>query len=189
MLITVEVSNLPYSTEPNVLQHMRRRHGLGVAEKVLKIIHECSECESHFRKRENLKHHLQKSHKMTVDLIEITCILCQPHQQFPDVQTYSDHNQEHKRKFECQSASCRRKFQTQKAVMDHEKCHDQANGNEFKCHLCDKSFTKKKNLNSHISHHKSKADQELHKKVTENSSNEDSSDSLDDFIRNKNDYK
>lgn len=164
---------------------MRHRHGLGVAEKILKIIHECSECENHFRKRENLKHHLLKSHQINVEFIEITCILCQPHQQYQTIQAYSDHNQEHKRQFECHSTSCRRKFQSKKAAVDHAKCHDPANGNEFKCHLCEKSFTIKKNLNSHISHHKIKADNELNKKVTGNTSNEDSSDSLDYFIKNE----
>ncbi|CAO1417016.1 unnamed protein product [Diamesa serratosioi] len=181
-----EQCDLKFKTKPNVFQHMRRRHSLGVAEQIFKIIHECSECENHFRKRDNLKHHLLKYHQINVEFIEITCILCQPHQQYSTVQAYSDHNQEHKRIFECQSVNCRRKFQSKKAVVDHEKCHDPANGNEFKCHLCEKSFTKKKNLNSHISHHKLKAHNEFNKKVPENSSNEESADSLDDFIKNEN---
>lgn len=106
-----------------------------------------SECDRQFSSRKYLGMHLEKSHSITFQQFETTCLDCL--RVFDNTGDYSSHVKTHSCNFICEL--CKLRFRTEEKLSAHmEKTHKEGEKRPFVCTICDAKFKRVEHLKGHI---------------------------------------
>uniref|UniRef100_A0A182WF22 Uncharacterized protein n=1 Tax=Anopheles minimus TaxID=112268 RepID=A0A182WF22_9DIPT len=132
---TCEICNRGFSYLDSYSAHMRAKHNFGVP-------FECKVCNLKFRHRGGLRNHKNRKHNIASNC---ECSICG--MKFDDKKGLSDHGRVHSNEQPFACKYCPKRFKGPTARKTHELIHQ---GVKFPCTLCDKIYTYKSLLNSHM---------------------------------------